>query len=43
VGCQPEEVGVEMAVEAVYDDVTPEITLVKFQPAKAPSQAGEEE
>jgi len=37
VGCPPEEMRVEMAVEAVYDDVTPEITLVKFKPVKTPS------
>lgn len=33
VGCKPEEVHVGMAVEATFEDVTPEITLVKFRPA----------
>ncbi len=29
----PEEVRVEMAVSVFFDDVTPEVTLVKFKPA----------
>jgi uncharacterized OB-fold protein len=33
VGCPPESVRVGMPVEAVFDDVTPEVTLVKFGPA----------
>lgn len=33
VGCSPEAVHVGMAVQAAFDDVTPEVTLVKFQPA----------
>jgi uncharacterized OB-fold protein len=31
----PEQVRVEMPVEVVFDDVTPEHTLVKFRPASA--------
>lgn len=37
VGCDPQEVRVEMAVEAVFDDVTAEVTLVKFKPLGTPS------
>ena len=33
VGCKPEDVKINMAVEAVFDDVTPEVTLPKFKPA----------
>lgn len=33
VGCDPDDVRVGMPVVAVYDDVTPEVTLVKFRPA----------
>ena len=32
-GCQPDEVRVGMPVVATFDDVTPEMTLVKFRPA----------
>jgi len=32
-GCKPDEVRVGMPVVAAFDDVTPEITLVKFRPA----------
>jgi hypothetical protein len=32
VGCQPSEVKVGMPVKVYFDDVTPEMTLVKFQP-----------
>jgi hypothetical protein len=32
VGCAPEDVRVDMPVKAVYDRVTSEITLLKFQP-----------
>jgi len=32
-GCKPEEVRVGMPVVATFDDVTPEMTLVKFRPA----------
>jgi uncharacterized protein len=32
IGCQPESVRVGMPVVADFDDVTPEITLVKFRP-----------
>ena len=34
VDCKPEEVKIGMPVEAVFDDVTPEVTLVKFRPAR---------
>ena len=33
VGCAPDAVRVGMAVEVVFEDVTPEITLPKFRPA----------
>jgi uncharacterized OB-fold protein len=33
VGCKPQELKVDMPVVATFDDVTPEITLVKFRPA----------
>ncbi len=32
VGCKPSEVKVGMPVKVYFDDVTPEMTLVKFQP-----------
>ncbi len=32
VKCAPEEVRVDMPVKATYDSVTPEITLLKFEP-----------
>ena len=32
-GCKPDEVKVGMPVVVAFDDVTPEITLVKFRPA----------
>lgn len=34
VECRPEEVRCDMPVEAVFEDVTPEFTLVKFRPAR---------
>jgi uncharacterized protein len=34
VDCPPEQVKIGMPVEAVFDDVTPEVTLVKFRPAR---------
>lgn len=34
VECRPEEVRIGMPVEVVYEDVTPEVTLMKFRPAK---------
>ncbi|HUN57091.1 MAG TPA: Zn-ribbon domain-containing OB-fold protein [Candidatus Binataceae bacterium] len=37
VDCPPERVKIDMPVEAVFDDVTPEVTLVKFRPATARS------
>jgi uncharacterized OB-fold protein len=33
VNCPPEQVRIEMPVEVVFEDVTPEVTLVKFRPA----------
>lgn len=33
VGCALDEVTVDMRVQATFDDVTPEVTLVKFTPA----------
>ena len=33
VECKPEDVKVDMPVVAVFDDVTPEVTLIKFKPA----------
>lgn len=33
VGCAPHDVYCEMPVEVVFDDVTDEVTLFKFQPA----------
>jgi hypothetical protein len=39
VGCPVEEVRVSMPVEAVYEDVTPEISLVKFTPANPTPQS----
>lgn len=33
VGCDPSDVRVDMPVDVVFDDVTPEVTLVKFQPS----------
>jgi len=34
VDCAPQEVRIDMPVEAVFEDVTPEVTLVKFRPAR---------
>ena len=33
VGCPPEAVRCGLPVEVAFDDVTPEVTLVKFRPA----------
>lgn len=35
VGCRPEEARIDLPLVAVYDDVTPEVTLVQFRPAAA--------
>jgi uncharacterized protein len=35
IDCPPDQVKIDMRVEAVFDDVTPEVTLVKFRPATA--------
>jgi uncharacterized OB-fold protein len=32
INCPPEAVRVDMPVKAVYDDITPEATLLKFEP-----------
>jgi uncharacterized OB-fold protein len=32
VDCKPEDVKCDMDVEAVFEDVTPEVTLIKFKP-----------
>ncbi len=34
VDCRPEDVKIGMPVEVVYEDVTPEVTLAKFRPAR---------
>jgi hypothetical protein len=34
VGCKNEDIHVDMAVEAVFDDVTAEVTLPRFRPVK---------
>jgi len=34
IDCRPEEAKIGMPVEVVYDDVTPEVTLAKFRPAR---------
>lgn len=32
--CPNEDIEIGMAVEVVFDDVTPEVTLPKFKPAR---------
>ncbi len=34
IDCRPEEAKIGMPVEVVYEDVTPEVTLAKFRPAR---------
>jgi len=34
VDCPPQQVRIGMPVEAVFEDVTPEVTLVQFRPAR---------
>ena len=34
VDCRAEDVKIGMPVEVVYEDVTPEVTLAKFRPAR---------
>lgn len=34
IDCKPEDVRIGMPVELVWDDVSPEVTLPKFRPAK---------
>ena len=36
VGVTPEEMRVDMPVQATYDDVTPDVTLLKFEPLLGP-------
>jgi len=43
VGCPPEEVTIGMPVVAVFEDVTPEVTLVKFGPASPANGASSEQ
>ncbi len=43
VGYAPEDVRIGMAVHVVFDDVTPEVTLVKFGPPPPPPPVGEPE
>jgi uncharacterized OB-fold protein len=38
VGCEPGAVTVGMQVELVYDDVTAELTLYRFQPRSSPEE-----
>jgi hypothetical protein len=35
IGCKPEEVYIGLPVQAVFDDVTSDVTLVKFKPVNA--------
>jgi len=35
VECRNEDLGIDMPVEVVFDDVTPEITLPKFRPRRS--------
>ncbi len=34
IDCRPEQVRIGMPVEVVYEDVTPDVTLAKFRPAR---------
>ena len=34
IDCKPEEARIGMPVEVVFEDVTPEVTLAKFRPAR---------
>ncbi len=34
VGCDPKDISIGMPVEVTFEDVTPEVTLPKFKPAK---------
>jgi uncharacterized OB-fold protein len=34
IDCRPEDVKIGMPVEVVYEDVTPQVTLAKFRPAR---------
>ena len=34
IDCKPEDVRIGMPVEVVFEDVSPEVTLPKFRPAK---------
>ena len=37
VGCENNYIYCDMPVEAVFEDVTPEITLLKFRPSSLPA------
>ncbi len=39
VECAPDAVRIGMAVEVVFDDVTPEVTLPTFRPTSRPESA----
>lgn len=41
VGCEPAAMHIGMPVVATYDDVTPDMTLVKFRPAKSVESGGQ--
>ncbi|HEX7475449.1 MAG TPA: OB-fold domain-containing protein [Dehalococcoidales bacterium] len=34
IGCKNEEIRIEMPVEVVFEDITPEVTLPKFRPTQ---------
>lgn len=36
VGVSPDDIRVDMPVQAAYDDVTPDVTLLKFEPLLGP-------
>jgi len=38
VGVEPDALRINMPVEAVFEDITPEVTLLKFQPTKGDVQ-----
>lgn len=38
IGVPPDEVRVDMPVRAAYDDVTPDLTLLKFEPLQGPEE-----
>jgi len=38
VGIEADALRIDMPVEGIFDDVTPEVTLLKFQPTKGSFQ-----